>query len=82
MKHPYDKHKIVDEEIVLILGFFDGVHLAHQELIKEGVRIAKERNMKAALMTFNRRPKIVYEKVPDGVYTNLTQFSQRCGYFI
>lgn len=77
MKHPYNKHKIVDEEIVLILGFFDGVHLAHQELIKEGVRIAKERNLKAALMTFNRRPKIVYEKVSDGVYTNLTQFSQK-----
>lgn len=77
VKHPYDKHKIVDEDIVLILGFFDGVHLAHQELIKAGVRIAKERNLKAAVMTFNRRPKIVYEKVPDGVYTNLTQFSQK-----
>lgn len=77
MKHPYDKHKIVDEEIVLILGFFDGVHLAHQELIKEGVRIAKERNLKTALMTFNRRPKIIYEKIPNGVYTNLTQFSQK-----
>lgn len=77
VKHPYDKQKIVDEEIVLILGFFDGVHLAHQELIKEGVRIARERNLKAALMTFNRRPKIVYEKIPEGVYTNLTQFKQK-----
>lgn len=77
VKHPYDKHKIVNEDIVLILGFFDGVHLAHQELIKEGVRIAKERNLKAAVMTFNRRPKIVYEKLPDGIYTNLTQFNQK-----
>lgn len=75
--HPYDKKKIIDEEIVLILGFFDGVHLAHQHLIESGVRIAKERNLKAALMTFNRRPKIVYEKVPGGIYTNLTQFKQK-----
>lgn len=77
VKHPYDPKVIVDEDIVLILGFFDGVHLAHQALIKEGVRIAKERNLKVALMTFNRRPKIVYEKVPNGIYTNLTQFEQK-----
>lgn len=77
LKHPYNKEKIIDEEIVLILGFFDGVHLAHQELIKEGVRIARERGLKSAVMTFNRRPKIVYEKLPGGVYTNLTQFSQK-----
>lgn len=77
VKHPYDKTKIIEEDIVLILGFFDGVHIAHQELIKEGVKIAKERNLKAALMTFNRRPKIVYEKIPDGSYTNLTQFEQK-----
>lgn len=77
LTHPYEDDKIVDEEIVLILGFFDGVHLAHQHLIKEGVRIAKERNLKAALMTFNRRPKIIYEKLPNGNYTNLTQFKQK-----
>lgn len=77
IKHPYEEKEIVDEDIVLILGFFDGVHLAHQHLIKEGVKIAKERNLKAALMTFNRRPKIVYEKVPGGIYNNLTQFDQK-----
>lgn len=77
IKHPYDKNKVIDEDIVLILGFFDGVHLAHQHLIEAGVRIAKEKNLKTALMTFNRRPKIVYEKVPGGIYTNLTQFTQK-----
>lgn len=77
IKHPYDPNDIVDEDIVLILGFFDGVHLAHQALIEEGVRIAHERNLKVALMTFNRRPKIIYEKIPNGIYTNLTQFEQK-----
>ena len=77
IRHPYDKNKIIDEDIVLILGFFDGVHLAHRHLIEKGVRIAKDKNMKAALMTFNRRPKIVYEKIPGGSYTNLTQFTQK-----
>lgn len=77
LKHPYNRKKIVDEEIVLILGFFDGVHLAHQHLIKEGVRIGKERHLKVALMTFNRNPKIVYEKIINDSYTNLTQFEQK-----
>lgn len=77
IKHPYKKEEIVDEEIVLILGYFDGVHLAHQEVIKEGIKIGKERHLKVALMTFNRHPSIVYRKLRDGRYANLTQPQQK-----
>ncbi len=77
MKHPYNPEDIIQEDIVLILGFFDGVHLAHQKVIKEGVRIAKERNLKVALMTFNRSPKIVYQKYQPGEYHYLTQSEQK-----
>lgn len=77
IKHPYKEEEIVAEEIVLILGYFDGIHIAHQHLIKEGIRIGRERNLKVALMTFNRRPKIIYEKIPEGDYDNLTQFKQK-----
>lgn len=77
LKHPYQAEDIINEKIVLILGYFDGIHLGHQRVIKEGLRIAKERNLKAALMTFNRHPSIVYSKIPNGVYTNLTQPEQK-----
>lgn len=77
MKHTDDKGYIVDEDIVLILGFFDGVHLAHQKVIKEGVRIGQERGLKVALMTFNRHPKIVYRKFEPGEYFYLTQPEQK-----
>lgn len=77
IKHPYHKEQIVQEDIVLILGFFDGVHTAHQKVIKEGVRIAKERNLKAALMTFNRPPKIAYKKFEPQDYHYLTQPEQK-----
>src|SRR5699024_728943 len=77
IKHPYRKEEIVDEEIVLILGYFDGVHLAHQEVIKEGVKIGHERNLKVALMTFNRHPSIVYRKLNAGNYASLTQPDQK-----
>lgn len=80
IKHPYQPQEIIDEEIVLILGFFDGVHRAHQHLIETGVKIAEERKLKTALMTFNRHPKVVYEKLPEGQYTNLTQFEQKAAH--
>lgn len=69
--------EIIDEEIVLILGFFDGVHLGHQKVINEGIRIAKEKNLKIALMTFNRRPKLVYHKFDADNYNYLTQPEQK-----
>lgn len=35
------------------LGFFDGVHLAHRELIKRTVKEAKSRGLKSAVFTFS-----------------------------
>lgn len=77
IKHPYNKNEIVNEDIVLILGYFDGVHLAHQQVIKEGVKVARKNNMKAALMTFNRHPSLVYRKLKRNSYSNLTQPNQK-----
>ncbi|EGS31057.1 riboflavin kinase-like protein [Peptoniphilus sp. oral taxon 375 str. F0436] len=38
--HPQDK---IDKEIVVALGNFDGIHLAHQELIHQAIKIAKKK---------------------------------------
>lgn len=45
-----------NEEIVLALGFFDGVHLGHQILLKETLRIGKEKKIKTGVMTFKAHP--------------------------
>lgn len=47
----------IEEGIVLALGYFDGLHLAHQHLVKETVSIAKAKQIKNGLMTFNPNPK-------------------------
>lgn len=47
------------------MGSFDGVHLAHAEVIKSLVLEAKERQCLAALMTFDPHPRMVLNKDPD-----------------
>ncbi|MBQ4577054.1 MAG: bifunctional riboflavin kinase/FAD synthetase [Firmicutes bacterium] len=41
------------------LGNFDGVHLGHQELIREAVKQAKVKGLKSAVFTFSNHPKNV-----------------------
>lgn len=47
-----------DEEIALCLGYFDGVHLGHQKIIKS----AKESGLKVAILTFDNSPAYVLGK--------------------
>ncbi len=47
------------EPCVMAMGFFDGVHVAHQRVILEAKSIAKKRKMKLAVMTFFPHPKEV-----------------------
>lgn len=44
--------KLALSDSVLALGFFDGVHTAHRLLIEDGMRIAKERHLPFAILTF------------------------------
>ena len=45
------------EPCVMAMGFFDGVHVAHQRVILEAKNIARKRNVKLAVMTFFPHPK-------------------------
>lgn len=40
----------------IILGFFDGVHAGHREVIKTAVNYAKEQNTESVLITFKSSP--------------------------
>lgn len=61
IRHPYQADQIPPEDVVLVLGFFDGVHLGHQRVINRGKEIAKKEGLKLALMTFNQHPSIVFK---------------------
>ena len=50
---------------IIALGFFDGVHLGHQALLRECCHLARQLNMHTAAITFDRHPKALFaESVP------------------
>ncbi|WP_368654859.1 riboflavin biosynthesis protein RibF [Ornithinibacillus sp. 4-3] len=55
----------IQEEIpatVAAIGFFDGIHIGHQQVIKSAVLEAKQRNMESAVITFHPHPSAVLKK--------------------
>ncbi|CAI3367524.1 bifunctional riboflavin kinase/FAD synthetase [Enterococcus cecorum] len=81
LRHPFEKERVIKEEVVLVLGFFDGVHRGHQAVIEQGKKLAKEKNLKLALMTFNQHPSIVFQKMSKETMTYLTSMNQKAQLF-
>jgi riboflavin kinase/FMN adenylyltransferase len=46
----------------MALGYFDGVHRGHQEVILEAKKQAEEKGLSSAVMTFNPHPSVVLGK--------------------
>ena len=44
------------EKTIYALGFFDGVHLGHQALLRQCRRLAREQSCKAGVVTFGTHP--------------------------
>ena len=49
---------------IYALGFFDGVHLGHQQLLRACCRLAEEHGCKTAAITFDRHPKSLFTENP------------------
>ncbi len=56
------------------LGFFDGVHLGHQEIIKKAVNYGKENNLKSIVVTFSNHP---HTEITGQAPKLLTTFEER-----
>ena len=81
LKEPYDKNAIVDSPIVLALGFFDGVHRGHQEVIKRAIEKEKSLGVKVAVMTFDRHPKIIFQNIDGEKFKYLTMLDEKLEHF-
>ncbi len=61
--------------IVACIGYFDGVHLGHQELIKEANILSKNLGCESGLITFNPDPWVTIKGVHD--IKHITTMKQR-----
>jgi riboflavin kinase / FMN adenylyltransferase len=65
IKHPHLYQKSDFPEMVIALGYFDGVHLGHQQVITKAKTIAEKNDWKSAVMTFNPHPSVVLGRNVD-----------------
>ena len=61
----------MNKKRIFALGFFDGVHLGHQALLKECVRLAEETGCEAAAITFDRHPRSLFMNTPPVLISTL-----------
>ena len=55
----------MDQKIIFALGFFDGVHLGHQALLKACKALAEKHSCRAGVVTFTVHPDaLVLGKAP------------------
>ncbi|MEK6189501.1 MAG: riboflavin biosynthesis protein RibF [Carnobacterium alterfunditum] len=77
LHHPYLADEIPEDKVVLALGFFDGVHRGHQEVIFRAKSFADKNNLKLAVMTFNQHPSIVFKKLNSDQHKYLSTVSRK-----
>lgn len=77
LNYPLDLQKINTVPKVLALGFFDGVHLGHQEVIKTAIKIGHERHLPVAVMTFDKYPGIVFRRIENDHFDYLTTLERK-----
>ncbi|MBM7617569.1 riboflavin kinase/FMN adenylyltransferase [Weissella uvarum] len=62
LHHPFDAQKIDPSPKVLAMGFFDGLHVGHREVIAKAKALAESRGLKLAVLTYDHHPSIVFEQ--------------------
>jgi riboflavin kinase / FMN adenylyltransferase len=60
LNFPQQMNIINQKPLVLAAGFFDGIHLGHQNVIKTAIRLAKTKQLPAGVLTFDRHPATVF----------------------
>ena len=59
------------KKVCLAIGFFDGVHLGHQQIIRQTISDARQHAALALVITFDRHPNAVVapDRVPPLIYS-------------
>jgi riboflavin kinase/FMN adenylyltransferase len=63
--------KAEGKKVCLAIGFFDGVHLGHQQIIRQTISDARQHDAMAVVLTFDRHPNSIVapDRVPPLIYS-------------
>lgn len=67
LTYPHSYHSEQFQETIAAIGFFDGVHLGHEQVINKAVQIAKVENKKSAVISFHPHPKEVLQQTKQPI---------------
>jgi len=69
--HAANELKSSGRKVCLAIGFFDGVHLGHQQIIRQTLTDARQHDALALVVTFDRHPSSVVapQRVPPLIYS-------------
>ena len=69
--HAARELKPAGRKVCLAIGFFDGVHLGHQQVIRQTLTDARQHDALALVVTFDRHPNTVVapDRVPPLIYS-------------
>jgi riboflavin kinase / FMN adenylyltransferase len=69
--HTADELNAAGRKVCLAIGFFDGVHLGHQQIIRQTVADGRQHEGLALVLTFDRHPNTVVApaRVPPLIYS-------------
>ena len=65
------------EETVLVLGYFDGLHLGHKALFERARTIADEKGLAVSVLTFPESPKLAFVRYCPELLLQLTSPEKR-----
>lgn len=75
--HPIASQLISDQEVILAMGFFDGVHKGHQRVLAEGKKVADQKQLPLAALTFNLSPRFIFQHVHPKTIQYLTPLPEK-----
>ena len=75
--HAVKELKPGSRKVCLAIGFFDGVHLGHQQIIRQTIADAHQHDAIALVITFDRHPNVVV--APDHVPPLIYSLPQKLG---
>lgn len=69
----YDETIDTKEDLCACIGYFDGMHKGHMQLVSKTLEIAKLHNMKSALITFDPDPWVVLKGINPAHITSMDE---------